>query len=64
MVGVYQRITVTGIYSPSFYYFYFSAGEFTTGQLPMPHIISLLKQVCLGEFKTNPLASEKGRKLH
>lgn len=67
MVGVYQRIAVHRDVFPLIF-FYFSAGEFRTGQIPyrnVPYYISFKTSVP-GRMKdgAHPLASEKGRKLH
>lgn len=47
-----KELLFIGYIPPRYFFFYFSAGEFRTGQKPMSHIISLSKQVCLGELKT------------
>lgn len=58
-----KELLFTGIYSPSFF-FYFSAGEFRTGQIPyrnVPYYLSFKTSVP-GRIKdgAHPLASEKG----
>lgn len=55
-------------YIPPHFFFYFSAGEFRTGQIPyrnVPYYLSFKTSVP-GRIKdgAHPLASEKGRKLH